>query len=262
MPGEAVRVGSRDYRLLTTLLATTSALAWFALWRWGQSPYLHFVHHAHLQAPPDGGHLLYACIFVAGWTVMTVAMMLPTSIPLVGLFSAVARSRPDRSLLVALVVFGYLLTWALFGALAYEAAVLFREVTARSTWLEANGWGLGAAILIVAGAYQFTALKYRCLDKCRSPFTVVMEHWTGEHHARLALRLGIYHGLYCVGCCWTLMLLMFPFGAGNLGWMLVLGALMATEKNVPWGRRIGKPLGVLLVLSGVLVALRADALLW
>jgi predicted metal-binding membrane protein len=90
----------------------------------------------------------------------------------------------------------------------------------------------------------------------------VMEHWTGEDHAWQALRLGLRHGTFCVGCCWTLMLLMFPFGAGSLAWMLVLGAMMAAEKNLPWGRRLGRPLGVVLLALGVVVAARLDARLW
>ena len=263
MPPEASPATGRSYRLLALLLFTTSALAWFVLWWWGDSPYLHYVHHAHLHATAGGGEdLLYGLIFVAGWTVMTVAMMLPTSVPLIGLFSTVARSRPDRSLLVAIVVVGYLLSWAAFGIVAYAGAMLLREAIATSGWLAANGWAFGAGTLFVAGAYQFTSLKYKCLDKCRSPFTFVMEHWTGEHHARHALWLGVHHGLFCVGCCWTLMLLMFPFGAGNLGWMLFLGVLMAIEKNVSWGRQFGKPLGAALLLVGVLVALRMDSRLW
>ena len=252
----------RDHRLLVTLLVAVSAMAWFVLWHWGHSPYLHYVHHAHQHAPPGGSGFVAAMIFVSGRTLMTVAMMLPTSIPLLGVFSTVARERRDRTLLVALVVAGYLGAWAAFGALAYAGAVSFREATARNPWLAENAWLLGAATLLVAGAYQFTRLKYRCLDRCRSPFSFVTEHWTGQHHRRQALRLGVDHGLFCVGCCWSLMLLMFPLGAGNLGWMLLLGALMAVEKNVSWGRALARPVGAVLIVLGLAVTLRADSHLW
>ena len=141
------------------------------------------------------------------------------------------------------------------GVIAYAGALAFRAASVESAWLAGHRSALGAGLLLVAGAYQFSALKYRCLDKCRSPFSFVVEHWTGEHHARQALWLGVHHGVFCVGCCWTLMLLMFPFGAGNLGWMLVLGILMAIEKNLPWGRRFGRPLGVVLLVAGGIVAL-------
>ncbi len=252
----------RDHRLLVTLLVAVSAIAWFVLWHWGHSPYLHYVHHAHQHAPPSGSGFVAAMIFVSGWTLMTVAMMLPTSIPLLGVFSTVARERRDRTLLVALVVAGYLATWAAFGALAYAGAVSFREATARTPWLSENAWLLGAATLLVAGGYQFTRLKYRCLDKCRSPFSFVTEHWTGQRHRRQALRLGVDHGLFCVGCCWSLMLLMFPLGAGNLGWMLLLGAVMAVEKNVSWGRALARPVGGVLIVLGLAVTLRVDSQLW
>ena len=107
---------------------------------------------------------------------------------------------------------------------------------------------------MLAGVYQFTPLKYRCLDKCRSPLSFITEHWRGRNERVQSLWLGVHRGIFCVGCCWSLMLLMFAVGAGNIGWMLVLGMVMAIEKNMPWGRRLGKPLGVLLLaLSGVIV---------
>jgi predicted metal-binding membrane protein len=255
-------MAGRDQRFLITLVIATSALAWFVLWRFGASPYVHYLHHAHLHAPPIDSGLLGASLFVSGWTLMTVAMMLPTSGPLLAIFSTVARQRADRAFLLMLVVAGYLASWAAFGLLAYGGAVWFRVATERSSWLSENGWILAAGTLLVAGAYQFTALKYRCLDRCRSPFSFVAEHWTGEHHRRQALWLGLHHGLFCVGCCWTLMLLMFPFGAGNLGWMLLLGLLMAVEKNVAWGKAMGKLVGVALVALGLLVTLRIDSRLW
>jgi predicted metal-binding membrane protein len=246
-----------NVRPLAVLLLLTSALAWLILWHWGHSPYLHYLHHAHLHAAPGGGGPVVAgLIFVGAWTVMTVAMMLPTSVPLVSLFSTLVRQRADRALLVALVLAGYLLAWAAFGVLAYAGAVMFREATARSEWLQHRGWVVAAGTLLLAGAYQLTDLKYRCLDKCRSPFSFVVEHWTGARNRRRALWLGAHHGLFCVGCCWTLMLLMFPLGAGNLGWMLLLGMVMAVEKNVSWGRKIGRPVGAALLALGLLVALR------
>src|SRR5262249_8243140 len=151
------------------------------------SPYVHYLHYAHLRICSETGALYYAVVFVAGWTMMTVAMMLPTSVPLIGIFSAVARSQPAWPKLVALLVAGYLITWIAVGLIAYCGALLLREALARSTWLMAHAWLLGAGTLLVAGAYQFSSLKYRCLDKCRSPLTFVMEHWTGEAHSRQAL---------------------------------------------------------------------------
>ena len=122
-------------------------------------------------------------------------------------------------------------------------------------WLALNGWIVGAAVLALAGAFQFTALKYYCLDRCRTPFSFVHAHWRGRRPRLEALRLGLSHGVFCVGCCWAIMLLMFVVGAGSVGWMLALGAVMAIEKNARWGRRLSVPLGVGLVLwSGAIVA--------
>jgi predicted metal-binding membrane protein len=128
---------------------------------------------------------------------------------------------------------------------------------AQSAWLEAHAWAMGAGILVLAGLYQFTPLKYACLDKCRSPLSFITEHWRGNQERTQAFRLGMRHGLFCIGCCWSLMLLMFAVGVGNLGWMLVLGALMAIEKNLPWGRRVSAPLGVVLLCWGLALGLEA-----
>jgi predicted metal-binding membrane protein len=107
-------------------------------------------------------------------------------------------------------------------------------------------------MLLLAGGFQFSRLKYRCLDKCRAPLSFVMERWRGRNELRNALLLGIDHGIFCVGCCWALMLLMFGVGVGNVGWMLSLGALMAVEKNMPWGRKVSRPLGLALLGWGTL----------
>ena len=110
---------------------------------------------------------------------------------------------------------------------------------------------------MLAGVYQFTPLKSSCLARCRSPLLFIVAHWHGRHEALQAVWLGVHHGLFCLGCCWLLMLLMFAVGAGNLGWMLALGLVMAAEKNLPWGRRISAPLGGVLLGWGLAVALRA-----
>ncbi|HYU20869.1 MAG TPA: DUF2182 domain-containing protein, partial [Chloroflexota bacterium] len=112
--------------------------------------------------------------------------------------------------------------------------------------------GIAAALLLVAGLYQFTPFKMLCLDKCRSPYSFLVQHWRGRDAGRDALRLGIRHGLFCLGCCWTIMLLMFALGATNLGWMLILGSLMAAERTTRWGRRVIRPLGGAFALWAVL----------
>jgi predicted metal-binding membrane protein len=180
--------------------------------------------------------------------------MLPTSLPLIALFHSMTRSRPDHKWLLALLITGYIGIWAWFGLAIHLADLAFHEIAELNPWLSDNAWAFGAGILILAGAYQFTPLKYHCLDKCRSPFSFIMEHWTGKDQLSQAFRLGLHHGIFCIGCCWSLMLLMFAVGTGNIGWMLLLGALMAIEKNLPWGRRMSKPLGILLLMWGIMLA--------
>jgi len=220
-------------------------LAWLALWAWGQSPYARFLSHHHLDEVRGGGGLML--VFIAGWALMIVAMMLPTSLPLVTSFHTLTNRRMDQRQLVSLLLVGYLCIWVLFGVVIYLGDWMLHHAVEHNAWLQANVWGLGAVTVVLAGLYQFTPLKYYCLDKCRSPLSFIMEHWHGRHDKAQALRLGVHHGLFCLGCCWSLMLLMFGVGLGNVGWMLALATVMTIEKNVSWGRWLSAPLGVLLL---------------
>ena len=235
--------------LLIGSVGTVSLVAWVMLWQFGAV--LHGPVHHHGGAGPGFGLL-----FVGSWIVMTLAMMLPTSIPLIATFQAIAGQRTDRPMLVALVIIGYIAIWSVVGVVFYVTGSLIQQVTADRAWL-AGGQMAGGLLLLIAGVYQFTPLKYRCLDKCRSPLSFVLAYWQGEHERRNAFRLGAHHGLFCVGCCWALMLLMFAVGVGNVVWMLLLGAVMAVEKNVSWGRRISAPLGLLLVIGGLAMIMSA-----
>lgn len=232
------------------LMAGLISMTWLALGVWSVSPYSRFLNHealGHLELTVSGEYLGLLFVFVIGWTLMLVAMMLPTSLPLVALFRRLTFQRPDSVRLVILLIAGYLGVWALFGGLAHFGDLFVHETVERIAWLETNSWIVGAGTIMLAGIYQFTPLKYKCLDKCRSPLSFVTEHWTGSRERSQAFRLGVHHGLFCVGCCWSLMLLMFVVGVGNLGWMLALGTVMAVEKNVPWGNKISTPLGVGLI---------------
>ena len=242
--------------VLMPLLLALIALAWVTLWVWGQSPYGRFLTHASLR-DTDGSYSGVVPLIVAGWVVMIVAMMLPTSLPLLGMFHRMIRQRTDRAQLVCLVLAGYLLIWTLFGVVAVLGDGILHTALERSAWLAAHAWLIGVGIFGIAGVYQFTSLKYYCLDKCRSPLTFLMTHWQGGHDRWHAWRLGVCHGLFCLGCCWSLMLLMFAVGMGNLGWMLLLGAVMAIEKNLPWGRRCSVPLGLFLLCCSLAIALEA-----
>ena len=244
-----------DRRAFLGLMASLVGLAWCALWIWDRSPYGRYLGHQQLGEIGAGSFLLPITFYVVGWTLMTVAMMLPTTLPLLEIFRRLTAQRQDRFQLLALVIAGYLGIWLGFGIAAHGADWLLHEIVERSSWLEANAWLIGAGTLLLAGDFQFSRLKYRCLEKCRAPLSFVTEYWSGRHERRNAFLLGINHGLFCVGCCWALMLLMFAVGVGNVAWMLALGAFMAAEKNLPQGRQLSAPLGVVLLGWGGLIFL-------
>ena len=124
-------------------------------------------------------------LYLIGWTLMTVAMMLPTTLPLLEIFRRLTAQRRDESQLLALVITGYLAVWMGFGIAAHGADWFLHEIIERSSWLEANAWLIGAATLLLAGAFQFSRLKYRCLDKCRAPLSFVTEYWRGRDKRRI-----------------------------------------------------------------------------
>ena len=252
-------------RTFLPLLGALIALAWLTLFLWSSSPYGRYLDHggwtdigfaaALCSALPAGRLLLPALLYVGGWVLMSAAMMLPTALPLLDIFGRLTQRRSDRGLLMAAAVGGYLLVWAGFGLAAHAMDAGLHAVILATPWLWLNAWIVGAGVLAVAGGFQFTPLKYHCLDKCRTPFSFVHQHWRGQAPRREAFLLGAHHGVFCVGCCWAIMLLMFVVGTGSVGWMLLLAAVMAIEKNAPWGRRLSAPLGVGLFLwSGAVIA--------
>jgi predicted metal-binding membrane protein len=252
-------------RPFVPIAAVLAVLAWAALWLWGSGPYGRYLDHgswidasvalAMCRALPGGEVLISLALYIGGWLLMTTAMMLPTTLPLLDRFDRMVRGRSDRRRLMALVIGGYLIVWLGFGAVVHLADTALHQAAQRSTWLLFNGWSIGAAIFAVAGLFQFSGLKYRCLTKCRTPFSFIAKHWHGPSPYRNALLLGLDHGVFCVGCCWAIMLLMFVVGSGSIGWMLMLGVIMAIEKNMPWGARLGRPLGGALLAGAAAIVI-------
>ncbi len=251
-------IAHRD--VVLPLVGGMIVLAWIALFAWSRSPYGRYLDHSDLalvcSVADSVEGLARGGLYIGGFLLMIAAMMLPTTLPLIGIFRRMTRERHDRTLLVALLIAGYVGVWLAFGVVAHVLDFGLHAFAADTFWLQSNAWVVGAVLLAVAGAFQFTRAKYRCLDQCRQPLSFVMQHWRGGQARTQALTLGAHHGAYCVGCCWALMLLMFAVGSGNLGWMLAIGAVMAIEKNAPWGRRLAAPLGVGLLALGAIVVLQ------
>jgi predicted metal-binding membrane protein len=251
------------------VLSGLIAVAWAALVIWSASPYGRYVSHdwtnlglaAYMCAAlPAGEIVLPALLYVLGWVLMTVAMMLPTALPVLTVFGRLIGERANAGRLMALAAGGYLLVWLGFGLASHLIGIALVALVQRSVWLTFNGWAIGAALLLVAGLFQFSRLKYACLEACGAPLGFVLARWRGRRPGLDALRLGVTHGVFCVGCCWALMLILFAVGTGSVGWMLALGAAMAIEKNTSWGRRLARPLGVALLGSaGAIVALNLPA---
>ncbi len=187
------------------------------------------------------------------WVTMMAAMMLPSATPMVLLFSKAASGSARRpGLATALFVAGYLIAWTAFGIVAY---MLFRLVRALDpsflAWDRAGPEFAGAAIAL-AGVYQLTPLKRVCLHHCRTPLSFLMHHWHGGPLG--AVRMGIVHGGWCIGCCWALMVVLFAVGVMSITWMVVVAAIVFVEKVLPVGERVGRAFAVALIVLGVSVA--------
>jgi predicted metal-binding membrane protein len=206
-------------------------------------------HHYLLQA--SGLPWLAALeVFLLCWQLMTVAMMLPSSMPMVHLvvFAGRRQARPVAVPLAFLA--GYAVIWTAFATGAFVGDTGIHRLVALWPWLAMHTWLIGAVTFVLAGLFQFSAFKGRCLDVCRAPLGFFLHYY--RKGVSPAWQLGLRHGGYCLGCCWALMLVMFGVGVGNLAGMAALTGVMVLEKTVPGGKRLSPYIGVLLLLLGVL----------
>ena len=187
---------------------------------------------------------LYPAV-VSMWLLMSVAMMLPTAMPTIDLYVRLSRRMEQaRAPRIALFTLGYVIAWGGFGMFAAALQIGLGNFSEQSLPPLIGG----GAILILAGAYQLSALKQKCLDLCRNPLLFFMSRWTETLSGTFGL--GIRHGIICIGCCWALMLLMFLGGAMNLIWMALLGLAMLGEKILPGAARFGRAAGGLMIVAG------------
>ena len=196
------------------------------------------------------------------WSAMTLAMMLPSASPMILTYAEIAdtaASTHERIVSPFVLAAGYMLVWLGFAAAATLAQFAFTRAALLDTGMASASGLFSGAIFIGAGVYQFSTLKHACLTQCRSPFPFFFTNWATT--PRGVFRLGVKQGLYCLGCCWAMMLVMFAVGVMNVIWMAVLGMLMTFEK-IGTGRRFSHALGVALIAIGVAFVLTAFAAHW
>jgi predicted metal-binding membrane protein len=196
----------------------------------------------------------YAFLMFCMWWVMMVAMMLPSAAPMLLLFARVngQGTSADGSIIsTGLFAAGYLLVWGLFSALAVALQWALETVRLLSPMLETSNIWLGAGILIAAGLWQLSPMKGACLRQCRTPLGFLIGHWRPGNGG--ALRLGLAHGAWCLGCCWALMTLLFFGGVMNLYWIVGLAILVLLEKTIPLGPWLGRATGVVLICWGLML---------
>jgi len=224
------------------LLLVVAAAAWLALL-------------TQAEMPMAGADLAEAAAFFGAWTVMMAAMMLPSAIPMLALYAVLRRNAAgggQRGVPAALFALVYLAVWAAFGAPVYIASLVISEQTGLSDELP---YAL-AGVLILAGVYQLAPLKRACLRVCRNPLSFLLARSRAGY--RGSLSLAVEHALYCVGCCWGLMVVLVAAGAMALNWVLLIAVVVSVEKLLPRGEWSAAIVGGTLVLLGVTIAARPD----
>jgi predicted metal-binding membrane protein len=197
----------------------------------------------------------YASIVFIMWWVMMIAMMLPSAAPMILLYGLVSRhqekKRDSTPISSGIFLLGYLTVWGAFSGLATTLQWQLQDVALMSPTMALTSSVLGGLILIAAGLYQLTPFRDACLQHCRGPMEFVSRHWMPG--AAGAWKMGIRHGLYCLGCCWMLMALLFYGGVMNLYWIIGLTAYIFLEKLIPRGMLVSRLASVVLIVWGALV---------
>jgi predicted metal-binding membrane protein len=247
VPSDPGPVTLRDPATIATclVLVVLALVAWVGVVRSAMSA----MEHAGMAMSPMGLSLAEGVGFVAEWTVMMTSMMLPSALPMIALYGATRRKSGQAAppgVPAAVFTLVYLVVWGLTGVPVYFASVALGHLPPT-----ALAYGV-AAVLIAAGIHQVSPLKQVCLRACRSPLGFLLGHWRAGRIG--ALRLGWAHALYCVGCCWALMLVLVAAGAMGLPWVLLIAAAVAAEKLLPGGDGVAPLIGVLLLALGVMAA--------
>jgi predicted metal-binding membrane protein len=246
----ASRVPSDRALILGSLIGLAAAAWGLLIWRWT-------VMDDEMSLTMG----MSAPLFIGLWIAMMVAIMYPTAAPMIMAFARIHNDRRQRGqAFVPTWVFAgsYISLWSATGVLAYGLAVAGDELAGQSAWLSDNAARLGGGLLIVAGLYQLTPLKDICLSKCRTPVSFLMNSWRDGLGG--AVRMGLEHGAYCLGCCWLVFLILFPLGMMNIGVLALITILIFAEKALPLGRQVACAAGVGLLAYGAVVVFVPDAL--
>lgn len=243
----------RDRWIVVGCLLAAVALSWRYLFqRTGMD--MQAMGDMAMPMGPMPWSLGYFAIIVVMWVVMMAAMMLPSATPVILLYATMTRRRREQGAAApgaGLFALGYVVVWAVFGVLAATLQWGLDAALLLSPTMATTSVALAGLVLVAAGLYQWSPLKQACLRQCRSPLDFLLVHW--REGGRGALVMGVRHGLFCLGCCWVLMLLLFVGGVMNLLWVAGIALYVLIEKVVPQGQVLSRAMGVLLILWGVAV---------
>lgn len=243
---------ARERTIILASLLVLAGAAWAVLaWQW-------LTADSHMMGLTMG---MGAPLFLAIWVLMMVAMMFPTAAPMVLTFARVQAGKRERGQVFVptwIFVASYLLVWSLAGVAAYGAAVGAERLAGQSAWLMDNAAAIGGIVLLLAGLYQLSPLKRSCLSKCRTPLDFIMTSWRPGRIG--SFRMGLEHGMYCLGCCWLLFVILFPLGVMNVAIMALITVLIFAEKSLAVGPQVARAAAGALVVYGALVILRPDLL--
>lgn len=253
-------VSSRDRIVISICLGAITVLAWAYLFRLDRQMSVSMEHDMAMAAmgmtmKTSWGAADVWLTFVM-WIVMMVGMMAASAAPVLLLFAATAGARQERGISVSTLAFGlgYLAVWAGFSMAAALAQWGLHEAALLSSAMRTSSPVLGGGLLVAVGAYQLTPLKSACLAHCRSPLGFLMTSWRNGPAG--AFRMGCHHGVYCLGCCWALMAILFVVGVMNLLWVAMLACFVLVEKFGRAGVSVSRVGAVMLVLFGLVLMLR------
>ncbi|MFN2397020.1 MAG: DUF2182 domain-containing protein [Gemmatimonadaceae bacterium] len=252
-PSPVAATARRDRVLIVSCIVLITALAWAYLIHLNRQNTM-MANMGMVMNEPWGARDVFFTFVM--WAVMMAGMMTASATPVLLLFAGAHTRRDERGVMLPVLLFalGYIAVWLGFSAFAALAQWALHQAALLSSMMATSSMRLGGAILIAAGVYQLTPLKGRCLTQCQSPLGFLMSNWRGGGSG--ALRMGLRHGAFCLGCCWALMGVLFVVGVMNLAWVAVLTVFILVEKIGPTGARVARGGAAILIAFGVILVSR------